>query len=168
MDQSLVRLGFMKGYVNHVVDGFVSYVNAQTHFERLGIPITESQDPGFQSFRSALKVIFHGVDGKTLAVGGIVFDEKYPRISLINDHYFEIDPSGSFVVIENMDRPGVVGHLGTFLANHNINIDSFELSRNRVGGTAMSLIKVDTAPSSQQIKEMSLIENVISVKSLKL
>lgn len=168
LDHSIVRLGMMKGYASQVVDGYVSFVNVESHIERLGIRVSESKDPGFQSYKSALKVKVKGPAGKELAVGGVVFDDRYIRISLLNDFYFEIEPTGDLLLIENNDRPGVIGDVGHFLASRGINIDSFALSRNRKGGLAMALVRVDSPLAPDVVDAMGKIANVTSVSAVHL
>lgn len=163
-DQSLIRLGFVKGYVSQVVDGYISFVNAGDHFKKLGVNLVEKEDPAFTGYRSAIKLVIYGERGEKLKLGGVVFDEKYPRISLIDDFYFEVEPSGCFIVSQNDDKPGVVGEIGRFFGENNINIDSFDLSRNQKGGKAMALVKVDTIPTHEQLVKMSKIKNMISTK----
>ncbi len=164
-DYSIVRLGFMKGYAAQRVDGYVSFVNVESHFASLGLSLRESQDPGFQSYKSALKVRALGPGGEELTVGGVVFDDRYIRISLINDFYFEIEPQGELLIIENNDRPGVIGDVGHFLATRGINIDSFALSRNKKGGRAMALVRVDSPMSPENVKAMHAINNVLAVNA---
>lgn len=168
LDHAIVRLALMKGYASQVVDGFVSFVNVEQHFDKLGIRIEETIDPGFQSYKSALKVRVSGLDGKELTIGGVVFDDRYIRISLLNDFYFEMEPTGEIVMVENNDRPGVIGDVGHFLASRGINIDSFTLSRNRKGGTAMALIRVDSALPADALKAMAELKNIIGVKAVSL
>lgn len=162
-DHSIIKLGLMKGYASQVVDGYVSFVNAAQHFEKMGINISEVQDPEFQSYKSALKIRVSGPDGKSLSVGGIVFDDRYPRISLLNDFYFEVEPTGELLLIENEDRPGVVGDVGHFLASNNINIDSFSLSRNRKGGRAMAIIRTDASLTPELVSNLKKIKNIVNV-----
>jgi D-3-phosphoglycerate dehydrogenase len=50
------------------------------------------------------------------------------------------------------------------LASKGINIDSFELSRNRKGGKAMALIKVDAERGAIDIKSMSALPNIVNVR----
>ena len=71
-------------------------------------------------------------------------------------------------MVENNDRPGVIGDLGHFLAKNGVNIDSFELSRNRKGGKAMALIKVDSDTGTIDTDAMEKIPNVNSVKTVTL
>lgn len=144
LDQSFIRLGWMKGYMSCVVDSYISYVNAEDHFRRLGFDLLESQDPDFQSFRSAIKFVLHYENKASLSVGGIVLDQRYMRISLIDDFYFELEPNGVFLMVRNDDRPGVIGDLGSLLGKNGVNIDSFDLCRRNKGGEAMAVVKVDS------------------------
>jgi D-3-phosphoglycerate dehydrogenase len=168
LDHSIVRLSFMKGYTQQVVDGHVSFVNVEAHMEKLGVKLTEHTDPEFQSYKSALKVRVLGGEGKELTVGGVVFDDRMLRLTLINDFFFELEPSGDLVIIENNDRPGVIGDVGHFLASRQINIDSFNLSRNRQGGFAMAIIKVDAHVTPDLVKAMHDIKNVTKVHAVAL
>ncbi|MCX6127376.1 MAG: phosphoglycerate dehydrogenase [Proteobacteria bacterium] len=163
LDHNLVRLSFMKGYASRVVNDFVSLVNVEAHIARLGLKVVDREEPSFDSYRSALKIRLSGLDGKTLTVGGIVFDDLLPRLSLINDFYFEADPSGHFILVENEDKPGVIGDIGHFLGFKGINIATFELSRNRRGGKAMSVIRTDQEISIPDLDEMKRIRNLIQV-----
>jgi D-3-phosphoglycerate dehydrogenase len=168
LDHSIVRLGLMRGYAAQVVDGYVSFVNVEQHFEKMGITIAESRDPDFQSYKSALKVRVAGPEGKELVIGGIVFDDRYSRISLLNDFTFEIEPSGEIVIIENNDRPGVIGDVGNFLASRGVNIDTFVLGRNRKGGRALAMVRVDSPLPPDAVQAMKKINNVVSVHAISL
>ena len=166
-DHSIIRLGFMKGYAAQVVDGYVSYVNASDNFLRLGIKVTESDDASFNSYKSALKIIVRNSAGEELSIGGVVFDDQYLRISLINGYVFEAEPDGQWLVLENNDQPGVIGSVGQFLATRKVNINSFGLSRNKKGGRAMAIISIDSALSSQDLTEMQKLTNVLIVHQVK-
>jgi D-3-phosphoglycerate dehydrogenase / 2-oxoglutarate reductase len=163
LDHNLIRMGCMKGYCAQVVDGFVSFVNVANLFSKLGVVITEENTPQQQWYRSTLKIVVRGADGQRLSVGGVVFDDHYPRINLINEFYFELEPDGKILMIKNYDRPGVIGDIGKFLASQQVNIDRFELSRNRQGGMAMALIRLDSPLNHQQFKSMREIENLVSI-----
>jgi len=168
LDPAMVRLSLMKGFASQVVDGYVSFVNVQSHFDKMGVVLTEKQDPAFDSYKSALKVRVSGPDGRELTVGGIVFDDRYARLTLLNDFYFELEPSGEIIIVENSDRPGVIGDVGHFLAQRGVNIDSFALSRNRKGGRAMALVRIDSPLGKDAVEAMEQIDNVIKVHAVTL
>ena len=158
----------MKGYADHVIDGFVSFVNVNKEFEKLGIQVSETTDPSFTSYKSALKVTIKGSNNESLTIGGVVFEEKHLRMTLLNDFYFEVEPRGRFLLVENDDTPGVIGNIGIGLANANVNISSFNLSRNKQGGKAMAILRVDNAMGPEDIKKIASIPQVIRAKAIRL
>jgi D-3-phosphoglycerate dehydrogenase len=164
-DHAMIRLSWMKGYVSHIVDDYVSFVNVKRYFEGMEIKLEEREDDEFTAYKSAIKVTIEG-DDEQLEVGGVVFDDRYLRLTLINDFYFEVEPSGPALIVENFDRPGVVGNVGSFLAQHGINISSFHLSRNKKGGMAMSIINIDGELKGPDLAAMKKLENIKNVKCM--
>jgi D-3-phosphoglycerate dehydrogenase / 2-oxoglutarate reductase len=163
LDHGLIKLAWLKGYLSRIVDDYVSFVNVETHVQRLGIELIEKDDPNFSNYKSALKITIQGRNDDQLTIGGTVFDSSHLRFTLINDFYFEIEPEGNLVLIENHDRPGVIGEVGKFLGDHGINIDSFHLSRNRKGGTAMAVAKIDSPLDQAGQAKLKGIRNIIRV-----
>ncbi|MFK7823188.1 MAG: phosphoglycerate dehydrogenase [Oligoflexales bacterium] len=168
VDPGLIKLGWMKGYVSCAVNSYVSFVNAGAHFESLGLTLEESKDPNFDSYHSAIKFVLHYKSGETLSVGGIVFDQSYIRISLIDRYPFEVEPSGRFIVIRNEDKPGVIGDVGSLLAREQINIDSFELSRSNQGGQALALVKIDSEVNGSMMEKLMSVKHVLSATAVTL
>ena len=66
--------------------------------------------------------------------------------------------------MQNHDRPGVIGDVGTYLAKHQVNIAQFELSRNKRGGMAMSLIRTDDELQTDIIVGLRKLPNLISAR----
>lgn len=157
LDTTLLRLALQKGYLTHVVDAYVSYVNATELFAGRGINYLESKEESTADYKSCITIKVKGMNGASAIIAGTVFEQQHGRIIRINSHDIELVPSGHFVLIENEDRPGVVGKIGNFMGEHNINIDSFHLSRDQQGGMAMALVKVDSViPEGLLAKLMDL------------
>jgi D-3-phosphoglycerate dehydrogenase len=115
--------------------------------------------------RSGLELrVEGGAAHEVTSVGAVLLGNEHPRLCSINDFLFEIDPEGEMLVLQNHDRPGVIGDVGSFLARHQINIAQFELSRNRRGGMAMSLIRIDGTLEQELLAGMRKLPNVIGVK----
>ena len=66
----------------------------------------------------------------------------------------------ALVVVRNDDRPGMIGAYGTILGKHQVNIANMSLSRNEEGGTALTLLSLDSTPSPEVIQELEKIEGV--------
>ncbi|RZA22879.1 MAG: ACT domain-containing protein, partial [Proteobacteria bacterium] len=166
LDNSIIRLSWMKGYLNKVVDDYVSFVNVGRHMDRLGIKVDEKVDPGFSSYNSALKILVRGAQGQQMTVGGVVFENRHLRLTLINDFHFEVEPTGNMLLIANHDRPGVIGDVGQYLAKSNVNISGFNLSRNVKGGMAMAVVSIDQTLSPQNLKDLKSLPNVEVAKAI--
>ena len=67
------------------------------------------------------------------------------------------------LLVENDDKPGVIGDLGHFLGIKGVNIGTFELSRNRRGGKAMAVIRTDQEISTGDQQELAHIKNILKV-----
>src|SRR4029077_20289126 len=92
-------------------------------------------------------------EGKTISVAGAFFGAT-PRIVSVNSRPVEVRPHGVILILANTDRPGIVGRIGTLLGNHGVNIATMSLSRNQAGGTALTVLNLDTAPTEELLGEI--------------
>jgi D-3-phosphoglycerate dehydrogenase len=79
--------------------------------------------------------------GQERWVEGTVFEPSSPRVVTLDEVDIEAPLTGTGILFANEDRPGVIGHIGTTLGKHGVNIASFALGR-REGG-AVGMITVD-------------------------
>lgn len=159
-DLELICLGFMKGYISNISEKYISYVNAKELFLRLGIKIECSCEPRDGGYPSSIKTYALLENDSLRKIHGIVFEKRYTRVTQIDNFSFEMEPSGKLVLIENDDKPGVIGDVGLTLATHNINIESFVLSREKEGGKALALIRVDSSPEKNVLEELRSLKNI--------
>ena len=68
---------------------------------------------------------------------------KDPRIIEIDQFKVEVVPEGHFLLIFNVDRPGVIGTVGQVLGDHQINIARMQCSREERGGKALLIFGLD-------------------------
>ena len=163
----LLRISAIKGFVSPSSDEYVSYVNAERLLARRGlnlnIEFTTTESSTVR--RNGLEIRVEGSAAhEQTSVGAVLLGNEHPRLCSINDFLFEIEPEGEMLVLQNHDRPGVIGDVGSYLARNQINIAQFELSRNRRGGMAMSLIRIDGTLESELLSGMRKLPNVIGVK----
>jgi D-3-phosphoglycerate dehydrogenase len=80
----------------------------------------------------------------------------------------EIIPEGVLLLMNNTDRPGMVGHVGTILGRHHINIASMSLHREEVGGQALTVLNLDSVPPPTVIEDLRLDPDISNVRVIKL
>jgi len=164
---SLVRRAFLKGFLSHASDDVVTFVNSEQKAAARHIEVIEAEDPAFKDYQSAVKITI--TDHKqSFTIGGVVLGENNYRLSLINEFAFEVVPDGHMLTMVNLDQPGVIGQVGTLLGDHGVNISQFELSRNKPGGEAMSVIRVDSAVDRAVLERLRALPQVVSLRRIEI
>jgi D-3-phosphoglycerate dehydrogenase / 2-oxoglutarate reductase len=105
--------------------------------------------------------------GEVCTVAGTFFG-KSARIVHIAGHYVETSPKGKFLFVENDDRPGIVGTLGTSLGSASVNIANMALSRTSDRKQAVTVIEVDTEPSADLLATLRATPGILRVLSFEL
>jgi D-3-phosphoglycerate dehydrogenase len=80
----------------------------------------------------------------------------------------EIAPSGTLLLLNNTDRPGIVGYLGTLLAKYKVNIANMSLSRDEAGGKALTVFNLDSTPPAELLAEIAKDRDISNVHVVKL
>ena len=70
--------------------------------------------------------------------------------------------------INNNDKPGIVGAVGTILAGENINIAGITFGREQQGGLAVSIVNVDSQIPESVIEKLRQIKNILLVKTVRI
>ncbi len=166
VDTTAITRSVLKGFLQSAGGSDVNEVNAPAFAESLGLKISESRlsAPGDYTDMLELSAV---AEGKTVSVGGAFFGAT-PRIVSINSRPVEAKPHGVVLVLENTDRPGMVGRIGTMLGAHAVNIATMSLSRNQAGGTALTVLNLDTAPSDALLAEIRASEDIRSAQVIEL
>src|SRR6202045_2007899 len=166
VDTTAITRAVLKGFLQSAGGNEVNEVNAPAFAESLGLKITESRlsAPGDYSDMLELSA---SAEGKSISVGGAFFGIT-PRIVSINARPVEARPQGVILVLENTDRPGMVGRIGTLLGQHGVNIATMSLSRNQAGGTALTVLNLDSAPGEELLKEIGNSDDIRSAQVIQL
>jgi len=72
------------------------------------------------------------------------------------------------LLLENKDRPGIVGYLGTLLGRHRVNIANMNLSRDAAGGHALTVLNLDSVPTTEVLDELQKDPDIRNVNVVKL
>lgn len=142
----------LTGYLKLIGGSDVNQVNALSLADGLGLKVTETRGQDAGEFSELIEVTVEA-DGQSASVAGTFFGSK-PRIVKVNGGFVEAAPSGVILLLENRDRPGIVGHVGTLLGEHKVNIASMSLSRNKAGGKALTLLNLDTLPGEELLARL--------------
>ena len=168
LETSPITRAALKTFLENAEGGDVNYVNAPSIAHRLGIHVEELKSTEPIDYAELITVRAQANGVNVCASGTFYGSLNNPRIVRINGMPVEVAPSGVLLILHNQDRPGVVGWIGTILGKHGINIANMSLGRDREGGTALTVLNLDTAPSLEVIAEVKKDKDILDVKIAKL
>jgi D-3-phosphoglycerate dehydrogenase len=137
----LILNAALAGLFQTILSDTVTEVNAKAVAKARGIDLIESSSTRPRSYRSLISLKLITSSGERY-VEGTVVPGQGPRLVLLDGVPFEAPLSGTILLFENNDQPGVVGQLGTILGKHTINIANFTLGRVE-GGNAVGAVHLD-------------------------
>jgi D-3-phosphoglycerate dehydrogenase len=159
-----VQRAILKGLLEKVQGAEVNYVNAPSIAGNLGLRIEEIKTAESEDYTELITL---RADGHSVA-GTFYGSLNNPRIVRINDMPVEAVPTGVVFIMRNVDRPGVVGWIGTIMGKHKINIAGMSLGRDKQGGHALTVVNLDSAPSEEVLAEIRADKDILDVKVARL
>jgi D-3-phosphoglycerate dehydrogenase len=162
-----ITISVLKGLLTPFVGETVNFVNAQVMAKERGIRITESTSAKAEDFASLIAITARSKMEQNY-IAGTLFGRKELRIVKLNDFFIEAIPEGYILLVNNYDKPGVIGNIGAALGNRNINIATMQFGRDRMGGNAISLLHLDTPLPPGMLGDILRLPNIISVRQIQL
>ncbi len=151
----------LKGLLERSVSDSVNYINAPVLAEENGIKISQTKGMNVVDYPNLISCRVHWQDGQRL-LSGVLFGGSEPRLVQINDYRIDVNPEGIILIMQSQDRPGVIGKIGSILAENAVNIASWRMGRTSPGGEALSFISLDNEPSQEAIaaiREVPAVNN---------
>ncbi len=160
---SPIGRAILKAYLRKAGGCDVNEVNAPAVASARGLRVQETRVNMPGDFTELIEVTAGEHGQNPVSVAGTFFGNQ-PRIVMINGRHVEARPQGTLLVLENEDKPGIVGHIGRTLGTHGINIASMALSRTEQGGRALTVLNLDSAPDEAALKDLLAIEAILAAK----
>ncbi len=160
-----VTRAVLQGFLSRASVKDLNNINVRGVASTLGLTVEEKRSNEPVTFNEWLHVqVFNGEE-KVISAGGTFFGSpNNPRIVRLYSTPVEIPISGTILLLTNKDRPGIVGHLGTLLARHQVNIASMSLSRDTCGGHALTVLNLDSEPPASLLAELEKDPDIQNVK----
>jgi D-3-phosphoglycerate dehydrogenase len=147
----------------------VNNVNVRAAAASIGLTVEEKKSDEPVTFNEWVHVQVFGAGKKLISAGGTFFGSpNNPRIVRLFSTPVEIPVTGTLLLLNNTDKPGIVGHLGTLLAKHKVNIASMSLTREAAGGLALSVLNLDSVPPQSLLNELQKDHDISNVKVIRL
>jgi len=162
-DLTPLTMSLIKGVLSPILKETVNFINAVSLAKERGIKVTESKLSKEAEFVNLIQIEVR-TDKESRCVAGTLSANKQPRIVKVDNYYVEATPGGVMIMIQNWDKPGIIGNLGTLLAKHNINIATMTFGRQQPGGKAISVFNVDSPINPEMLEKIRKVENILTAK----
>ena len=158
-----LTVAILKGLLTPILQDTVNAVNAPVLAKQRGIEVKEVKwsDAGDHTSLIRLHV---KAGAQTHQSAGTLYNKKDPRVVETNAYAVEVVPEGHMLLIQNIDRPGVIGTVGRILGEHNINIAQMQCSRGQKGGNSLLILSLDQPPSLPVLDNIKGETDIVSAR----
>ncbi len=146
-----VSLSALKGVLRRSGESAVNLVNVESVAETRGLELVEHKSTQARNYTSLLTVRIATKEGERI-VAGTTFDEREPRIVLVDDYDIDLRPAPNLLIMFYPDLPGMIGRIGTILGEAGINIAGMAVGRREKSGRAVVVLTVDD-PAPEEVLE---------------
>ncbi|MBY0564292.1 MAG: phosphoglycerate dehydrogenase [Hyphomonadaceae bacterium] len=143
----------------------VNVVSAPALLKERGVPLTESTRDDSPIYDSLIRIKVK-TGGKWRTLAGTVIAGA-PKITEVKMMQLEAPFHPVMLFINNSDKPGFIGALGTLLGDAQINIATFHLGREAEGQDAIALLGVDQIVSDDVLARIRTLPHVRYAKVLR-
>ncbi len=138
-----MTVGILKGLLSPFLGDQVSYVNAPLLAAERGWLITQAKGIQISEYRNVITCQITMEDGEEISIAGALLDRQQPMIVQINDYRVNFEPRGHLLIMGSYDKPGVIGRVGTLMAQRGVNIASWHTGRAEPGGNTLTVLSFD-------------------------
>ncbi|MDP2711354.1 MAG: phosphoglycerate dehydrogenase [Solirubrobacteraceae bacterium] len=147
-------LGALQGHTEeHVND-----VNAHAIAEERGIRVTETSSTTARDFTDLIRVTVVCGDGRTTVAGTTIGNRNRPHLLQAWGQRFNLQLEPHLTLFRYVDRPGVIGLVGTLFGERGVNIDSAAVGHSPDDGEQRDAVMILTTDADVP---QSLIDEII-------
>ena len=162
-----MTVGILKGLLAPILGDKVSFVNAPLLATERGWQITQAKGIKISEYSNVITCQITLEDQEDISIAGALLDRQKPYILQINDYRIHFEPRGHLLIMGSYDQPGVIGRVGTLMAEHGINIASWHTGRAEPGGNTLTVLNFDEAvpePLMSILRQQDFIRHVHQLK----
>jgi D-3-phosphoglycerate dehydrogenase / 2-oxoglutarate reductase len=155
-----VMVALLKGLLTPVLGETVSYINAPLLASERNIQVGQVKGVGVTDYANVITCKITLEDEEEMIISGTLLDRREPHIMQINEYRMNFVPKGKLLLMGSYDQPGVIGKVGTLMAQNNVNIASWHTGRAQPGGQTLTVLNLD-APIPDDVMEALLQQDFI-------
>jgi D-3-phosphoglycerate dehydrogenase len=162
-----LTLATLKGFLTPILGEKVNVVNAPFLAKEREVKWTETKTNETADYTSLITLSVASGSNK-YSISGTLLAKNSARIVAIDGLSLDVVPEGTMVIYTNVDKPGVIGYVGTILGQNKINIAAMQVGRKSSGGEAITVVNVDADVPEAVLKQIREFQGITLVKCVKL
>lgn len=166
-DTTILKDSVLMGLLGAVTEERVNLVNAGLIAKQRGLQVTEQKSAHSDQYNNLITLELHTSTGAMVVAGTLMRDEVH--LVRINRYWLDAVPSSPYLLfIEHIDRPGMIGAVGSITGKNDVNISFMEVGRLQVRGQATMVVGLDDPMPETVLAEVRAIPHVRSARLVKL
>jgi D-3-phosphoglycerate dehydrogenase / 2-oxoglutarate reductase len=166
-DTRVLTLAVLKGILGRSVNEPVSFVNAPMLARERGVTVSEMRSTVSQDYVSLVSIRVE-TDDEPVSVQGTIIGRDSLRVIRIDDFDVEVGPAQRMVFFRYVDRPGIIGKVGTIVGGAGINIATMDVGRRAQGGEALMVLTVDSEVPPPVLDEVAAAIEANNIRAVSL
>ena len=167
-DTRVLTLAILKGILGRSVNEPVSFVNAPLLARERGLTVSEMRSTVSQDYVSLVSLRVETDDGPVSVGGTLVGARNSERVMQVDDFDIEVTPAEHMIFFTYIDRPGIIGRVGTILGDHGINIATMDVGRLAEGEQALMCLTVDSPVPPDVLDDVGVAIEAIRLRAITL
>lgn len=155
--------GFLEPFVEEPINPVRAPVEAQARGIRL-VEVAESQG---RRFTNAVEVEVRGSQASHRAITALGAGGE-PRLVRLDRYELDAVLQGDLLLVQNDDRPGVIGAIGTVLGQHNINVSCMQVGLEAQSSKALALWNVESSIGEATLQQLRVLEHVDTLRLVRI
>ncbi|MCZ6806070.1 MAG: phosphoglycerate dehydrogenase [Deltaproteobacteria bacterium] len=156
----------LAGFLQQHLEEPVNPISAPYEARERGIKLAEVKEPS-DRYSTTIRVTVTGEKGIHTATG-TPGRRSEPRLVGLEGYEIDAVMEGDIIVMHNLDRPGVIGAVGTLLGSRGINVSRMQVGLDEKSAQALALWNVDSTVNRGVLDELRAMDHVSSVHTLRL
>ena len=156
----------LAGFLQQHLEEPVNPISAPYEAQERGIKLAEVKEPS-DRYATTIRVTVTGEKGIHTATG-TPGRRGEPRLVGLEGYEIDAVMEGDVIVMRNLDRPGVIGAVGTVLGSRGINVSRMQVGLDEKRGQALALWNVDATVNGGVLDDLRAMDHVSSVHALRL
>ena len=162
VNTKMITTAVTKGLLDAEMDKSVNYVNAPSLAKERGLKVSEIKDKDTELFANIITVTAYAGKGQ-VSVQGTLFGEN-GRIIKINNNRVDLAPKDCILICPHINRPGVVGQVGSIMGAAGVNISGMQVATTEVEGTSLMILTLDKDVPKSVVNLITSMDGIFGAK----